>query len=184
MENVNNTINFTTTNVNFSECRKSQTFGSDAGRYDLVFVYSDGIAGLAIMGCSNSYSLTVAFTDKEKALDTKDKFGDKGLPCDVVGVTIELPDGIERNVADEWKSVKFVRFACPKGNEEQCAKSKLAQILRQCTDENNTYWRIVEQLMNGGSTLDVQSPTTHFFVLFTFSIRNRHINIQPYAVAV
>lgn len=144
MENVNNTINFTTTNVNFSECRKSQTFGSDAGRYDLVFVYSDGIAGLAIMGCSNSYSLTVAFTDKDKALDTKDKYGEKGLPCDVVGVTIELPDGIERNVADEWKSVKFVRFACPKGNEEQCAKSKLAQILRQCADEDNTYWRIVE----------------------------------------
>ena len=170
MENVNNnTINFTVSNVNFSECRKAQTFGSDSGRYDLVFVYSDSVSGLSIMGCSNSYSLTVAFTDKDKALDTKDKYGDRGLPCEVVGVTLELPDGVERNVNDGWKPVKFVRFACPKGSEEQCSKVKLAQIMRQCADEGNDYWRIVQQSMSGGSTLDVQSPTTQFFcIIYVF----------------
>lgn len=143
MENVNNSIQFTVAQVSFSECRKALTFGNDAGRYDLIFVYTDGVAGLNIMGCSNAYSLTVAFTDKEKALDCKETYAN-GLPCEIVGVTVQLPIGVMRNVADGWKPVQFVRFACPKGCEEQSAKQKLAQIMRQCNDKENDYWRFAD----------------------------------------
>lgn len=139
MENVN--VQYTTTAVSFVEVRKSKTFGGETGRYDIVFCYTDGIAGLYIMGCSNSYSLTVAFTDKVKALDTMEGYS-QGLPYDIVGVTLQLPEGVQRNVEGGWKPVNFVRFACPKGSEEQSARVRLAQIMRQCNDPSNDYWRV------------------------------------------
>lgn len=135
---------YTLENVTFNELRKSSTFGGENHRYDLVAVYSNGIGGLSIMGCTNTFTLTIAFTDKEKALDVLDKYGKDGLPCDVVGLTVELPQGVQRNINDEWRDCKFVRMAVPKGTEKTAAQTKLAQIMRQCNDASNDYWRIVE----------------------------------------